>query len=376
MSPAIIDVRRAEDPRDVIHRAVQALVEGRVVAFPTETVYGLAASALSEEGVSRLVEMKSRQWGHPLTLAIKSAEEAFDYVPGATPLARRLAHRGWPGPVTLVMDDRHPDSLLRRLPDNVQKAVSPSGTVGLRVPGHPLILDVLHLLAGPLVLSSANRAGQPDSVTAEEVATALGDDVSLILDDGPCQFGQASTVVRVTDTGLDVLREGVVTADTLRRLTSFMIILVCTGNTCRSPMAEQLCKKRIADKLRCQIDELEERGVTVMSAGIAAGHGGGAANEAQTIMQEWKLDLSQHASQPLSDRLVRHADLILTMTRSHHQAIVNHWPSLAGKVHVLCPEGHDVADPIGGSTEVYRSCAQEIDGYLATRVDEIDFDNP
>lgn len=375
MSPAIIDVRRAEDPRDVIHRAVQALVEGHVVAFPTETVYGLAASALSEEGVMRLVDMKSRQSGHPLALAIKSAEEAFDYVPNATPLARRLANRCWPGPVTLVMDDQHPESLLQRLPEKVQKAVSPSGTIGLRVPGHQLILEVLHLLAGPLTLSSANRGGEPDSVNAQQVATALGDDVSLILDDGPCQFGQASTVVRVTDSGLEVLREGVVTDDTLKRLTSYMIVLVCTGNTCRSPMAEQLCKKRIADKLGCEIDDLENRGVSVLSAGIAAGHGGGAANEAQTIMAEMKLDLSQHASQPLSDRLARHADLIFTMTRGHHQAIVNHWPSLAGKVHVLCPDGHDVADPIGGSTEVYRSCAQEIDGYLATRVDEIDFDN-
>ena len=375
MSPAIIDVRKAEDPRDAIHRAVQALVEGRVVAFPTETVYGLAASALNEEGVTRLLDMKSRQTGHPLTMAIKSAEEAFDYVPGATPLARRLAHRCWPGPVTLVMDDQHPESLLQRLPEKVQKAVSPSGTIGLRVPGHALILDVLHLLAGPLVLSSANRGGEPDSVTAQEVANAMGEDVGLILDDGPCQFGQSSTVVRVNDSGLEVLREGVVTDDTLKRLTSYMMILVCTGNTCRSPMAEQMCKKRIAEKLGCEIEQLEDRGVIVMSAGISAGHGGSAAHEAQTIMQEMNLDLSQHASQPLSDRLARHADLILTMTRGHHQAIVNHWPSLAGKVHVLCPGGHDVADPIGGSTKVYRSCAEEIDGYLAKRVDEIDFEN-
>ena len=376
MSPAVIDVRKAEDWRDVVHRAVQALVEGRVVAFPTETVYGLAASALNERAVNRLIAIKSRQWGHPLTLAIKSSEEAFDYVPSATPLARRVANRCWPGPVTLVLDDDHPESLLQRLPEQVRLAVSPSGTVGLRVPGHQLILEVLHLLAGPLVLSSANRTGQPDSISADEVVAALGDDIDLILDDGPCQFGQSSTVVRLGKSGVKILREGVVTDATLKRLTNYMIVFVCTGNTCRSPMAEQLCKQRVAEKLRCDIDQLEDNGVVILSAGIAAGHGSGAAQEAITVMEEQKLDLTQHASQPLSDRLVRHADQIFTMTRGHRQAIINHWPNLASKVQVLCPEGHDVADPIGGSTEIYRSCAREIDGYLGQRIEEIDFQNP
>jgi protein-tyrosine phosphatase len=371
MSPAIIDVRKAEDWRDVVHQAVQALVEGRVVAFPTETVYGLAASALNEDAVGRLLKVKSRQWGHPLTLAIKSPEEAFDYVPQAGPLARRLANRCWPGPVTLVLDDDHPDSLLQRLPDKVRAAVSPSGTVGLRVPGHRLFLEVLQLLAGPAVLSSANRTGCPDSVTAEEVVESLGDDVELVLDDGRCQFGQPSSVVRVGKSGIQMLREGVVTDSTLKRLSSFMIVLVCTGNTCRSPMAELLCRKILADKLKCPYNELDEQGVIVMSAGIAAGMGSRASTEAVTIMSERHLDLSQHVSQPITDRLVRHADLILTMTRGHREGVVTHWPDAASKTHLLSVDGHDVADPIGGSAEFYRSCAAEIEAYLVQRVEEL-----
>ncbi len=155
MPPAVIDVRKAHDARDVVHQAVQALVEGHLVVFPTETVYGLAASALNEEAVARLLAVKQRREGHPLTLAVKSAEEAWDFVPTASPLGKRLARRCWPGPVTLVVEDNHPDSLLHQLPLTVQQAVAPSGKVGLRVPGHPLILDVLHLLAGPIALSSA-----------------------------------------------------------------------------------------------------------------------------------------------------------------------------------------------------------------------------
>ena len=116
MPPVVIDLRSAEDWRDVVHRAVQAVAEGGLVAFPTETVYGLAASALNEDAVRRLLAAKGRAAAKPLTLAIKSADEARDYVPDMTPLAQRLARRCWPGPVTLVVDDSHPESLARRLP--------------------------------------------------------------------------------------------------------------------------------------------------------------------------------------------------------------------------------------------------------------------
>src|SRR5262245_61997391 len=140
MPPVVIDLAKTEDFRDAVHRAVQALAEGKVVAFPTETVYGLAASALSEEGLRRLVEVKGRAAAHPFTLAIKSADEALDYVPNIGLVGRRLARRCWPGPVTLILDDNHPDSLLTRLPSSTRQMVCPQGTIGLRVPAHRLIL--------------------------------------------------------------------------------------------------------------------------------------------------------------------------------------------------------------------------------------------
>src|SRR6185503_11827624 len=101
MPPVVIDVRSAEDSRDVVHRAVQALAEGKLVALPTETVYGLAASALDERAIDRLMVAKQRLEGKSLTLAIKSADDALDYVPRMSLLGRRLARRCWPGPVTI-----------------------------------------------------------------------------------------------------------------------------------------------------------------------------------------------------------------------------------------------------------------------------------
>ncbi len=372
MPPVVIDVRRAADPRDVVHRAVQAVAEGLVVAFPTETVYGLAASALNESAVERLVAAKGRRPGHPMALAVKSADAAMDYVPDISELGRRLARRCWPGPLTLVLGDEHPESLVRQLPERVQATVSPSGTIGLRVPAHWLMIDVLHLLAGPLVLTSANRTGEKESVTAEQVAESLGEDVQLVLDDGRSKFGQISSVVRVRPQRLDILRLGVVPEKTLKRLASLIVLFVCTGNTCRSPMAAELCLRRIAKRLGCEAGEVEDRGVIVASAGIAAMAGGHPSAEAVEVMARRGLDLSEHESQPLSERLVRHADLVLAMTRAHRDAIVAQWPHAAGRIRLLRADGGDIADPIGGTAELYLHCADQIDAELEHHVGELD----
>jgi tRNA threonylcarbamoyl adenosine modification protein (Sua5/YciO/YrdC/YwlC family) len=360
MPPVVIDIRNAEDARDVVHRAVQALAEGQLVALPTETVYGLAASACRADAVDRLIRAKGRPTGQPFALGIKSADEAMDFVPDLSPLALRLARRCWPGPVTLVVDNKHKDGLTQLLPRRVRELVVPNGTVGLRVPANEMSQDVMRMLTGPIVLTSANRSGSPDSCTAEEVVREVGDEVALVLDDGPCRYGQPSSVVRVNHNRFEVLREGVVGEATLRRLASIMVVFVCTGNTCRSPMAELLMRAQLAECLKCGIDELDEHGMVVISAGIAAAPGCPPSSEAVDVMREQGLDLSRHEAQPLTEQLVRHADLILTMTHSHMQSIVERWPAASDRTFVLMPDRQDVSDPIGQPIGAYRQCAMQI----------------
>ncbi|HEX7378871.1 MAG TPA: Sua5/YciO/YrdC/YwlC family protein [Pirellulales bacterium] len=367
MPPLVIELRNAEDSRDVVHRAVQALAEGHLVALPTETVYCLAASALCEPAVRRLKEFAGAD-SHALTLAIKSPDEALDYAPYLGPLGKRLSRRCWPGPVTMIVEDRHPDSLVRQLDRQVQQALVREGYVGLRVPGHQVVLDVLRLLAGPVVLAAVRQDGA-DPVRAQQMIDAFGDSLALVLDDGRSRFGQPSSVVKVRDRDFDVVEVGVVSAQTLKRLASMIVLFVCTGNTCRSPMAEGLFRHLLAQKLKCPPAEIEDCGAIVMSAGIAAMLGGRAAHEAIQTLAPLGIDLTAHESQPLSEQLVRHADLILAMTRSHRQAILAEWPSAAERVKLLSHDGADVADPVGGPAELYERCLAQMTPEIERWVD-------
>jgi protein-tyrosine phosphatase len=369
MPPVVINLRKADDSRDVVHRAVQTLAEGKLVVFPTETVYGLGASARRADGVQRIFAAKGRSENSPLALAIRSVEDALDYAPTLGTKAQRLARRCWPGPITLVVKHGEDEGLIRQLSPEVRSAVAPNGEVGLRVPAHAAVLDVLHMLAGPIALTSANLSGQPDAVTAEAAVQSLGKHVGLVLDDGPCRYGQPSTVVRANGDAYECLREGVVPCSALERLASMVIAIVCTGNTCRSPMAEALLRRLIAEKLGCKPEETEQRGVIVVSAGVSASPGGVAAPEAIEVMRQQGLDLTRHESQPLSDKLVRHADLILALTKAHRQAIIRRWPEAASRTQVMRLDNGDIDDPIGGPAEVYTQCAQQIEQALRQRVE-------
>ena len=126
------------------------------------------------------------------------------------------------------------------------------------------------------------------------------------------------------------------------------VLFVCTGNTCRSPMAETIFRKVVAEKLACRDWELRERRIDVFSAGIAAGENEPASRESVQIMQEFGLDLSQHLSQRVTDHMLENSTLVLALTDRHRLALCEVRPDLADRIQLLARNGEDIADPIGG----------------------------
>jgi protein-tyrosine-phosphatase/tRNA A37 threonylcarbamoyladenosine synthetase subunit TsaC/SUA5/YrdC len=371
MPPTVIDLRRADDVRDVIHRAVQALAEGRCVGFPTETDYVVAGCLRDARAAESLLARSMARDGEPrLSLALRGADEAFDWAPGLAAAGRRLVRRCWPGPVVTVVEDDPADSLTLRLPPVSREAIVHDGRLRLRVPAHPVLADCLRMLAGPVGLAEPTVDGRMP-VTADDLLAAAGPSLTLLLDDGQTRYGQPPTTVGIDAGGIRVLRPGIVSEETLRRLASLMVLFVCTGNTCRSPMAEALFRTMVAERLGCQPDEIDDRGIVVASAGLSAWGGGKASPGALEAMAEMGADLSTHESQPLTENLVRQADVILTMTSAHRAGILARFPDAAGRVAMLAPDRQDVVDPIGGPLATYRRCAQQIRGHLAARIDTL-----
>ncbi len=355
----VLDLRRIDDPRDSVHRTVEALARGYVVGIPTETVYGLAADALNPAAVKRLVELKGRSASAPLALAVRSTQVIEDFVCHWSPLGRRLARRCMPGPITLVVPCDNPHSIVSRLPAEIQAlVVGNQACVGFRVVSHPVICHLHDYLRGPLVMTSANLSGQPAATNGSDVVAQFGATLPLILDDGPTRYGGASSVVRVIDNRFEILRHGAIESAAMNEFSKPMIALVCTGNTCRSPMAEAILKKLLA-KAGGGLES-----VVVMSAGVAAADGAMASPQAIEVMDDRGIDISEHSSRPLSDGVMDRADLILTMTRGHRASILAAWPDRADQVRTLRRDGGDIADPVGSPVDVYVMCADQIEREL------------
>ena len=182
-----------------IREAARILREGGLVVFPTETVYGLGANALDAAAVRRIYALKGRPATSPLIVHVASVDQAKELAAEWLPQTGRLAREYWPGPLTLVVPKKP------IIPDEVTAGLA---SVGLRMPRHPVALELLRVAGVPIAAPSANRFTQLSPTTAGHVREAFGTETPFLLDGGPCEVGLESTVIAVTHEGLEVLRPG------------------------------------------------------------------------------------------------------------------------------------------------------------------------
>jgi protein-tyrosine phosphatase len=332
---------------------IRALAGGKCVALPTDSTYEIVASALCSDAVAILAAEQQPAF------VLGDYPNLHDWLPLLRGAGQRLFRKLGAGPIVLQADGGFQYGLWSRLPEASRNLLVKNGQIAVRWP--------TFVLPGVNVPLVSIPVGQ--GTTVEQTAAAVGTRVACVVDAGPTQFGAAPTLVQAEGRRCRVIRAGVLTGGDIEELALCRIVFICTGNTCRSPMAESLCTKLLADALGCSPDQLRERGFAVQSAGLAAMPGYEASPDAVRVVTDLGADLSQHRSRPATLELLALADFVFCMTASHAYALqaVPHIPP----PRLLSPAGDDIADPIGSAFEDYRTCAEQIIQCLKERLPEL-----
>jgi L-threonylcarbamoyladenylate synthase len=364
MQAQILQILGAPDYGQEIRRGSELLSAGKLLVLPTETVYGVAGVLTNAETRAGLSQIRGGTGSKPFTLHVARAEDALEFVGDVNDFARRAMRKLWPGPIGLVFDV--PEETRRRMAKKFgleQSDLYEGTSITIRCPEHPVFMDVVGMVDEPVVLTSAGQSMHRTSDLPEEILSQ----VEMVFDAGPTRFSKPSTLVRIRDNSYGIVRAGVYDERIIDRLLRTTILFVCSGNTCRSPMAEAIARQYLAEQLHVSPEELAKQGVSVISAGSYAMPGARAAAPAVEAMQAMGVDLSRHRSRPLTVELIHQADMIYTMSESHGRAVVSLVPGAADRVTNLDPES-DIEDPIGGEVSLYADVARRMKALIEKRL--------
>ena len=349
MTATVVRFHPGDPNLKVIREVAQFARGGKIVAFPTETVYGVGVPASKKEAIEKLYEIKGRDREKPFAYHIGDWDQLASLSIVRTPSFRYLSKRFWPGPVTLIVSSNTGEK------------------IGIRYPKSLSACTLIVSTGEPFLATSANRSGESSPKTAEEVLRNLGDKIDYVIDAGPCEIGIDSTVVDVSTQSPQILREGAELKGVRQAIEEIQegkiprkkILVICTGNSCRSPIAAGLLREELK---RRRLD----REIEISTAGILARDGGVATSEAILVMKNREIDISRHRTRACRREDVLEADLILGMSQEHFDFLTGLVTGIKEKIKVL-----DIKDPIGLGFSVYEEVVRDLEKKIKDHWEEI-----
>ncbi len=371
MQTEILKISESKIDLSLIQKAAQLIDNGELIAFPTETVYGLACR-VNSSFLAKLDSVKGRTSDKFYTLHIPHPGLVHQYVPSIGLKAGKLIKSCWPGPLTIVFQIESDDlkTIKSRLEQDVFDNLYKNNSIGIRCPANRISTALLENTKFPVVAPSANITGQPPPTDPKQVLDGIGGKIPMIIDGGKTRYKKSSSVVSTGQKGLEILREGVYSNSHIQKSAQLQFLFVCTGNSCRSPMAAILFKKYLAEKLSTDIDLLDKIGYKILSAGTMGISGLPASSETVAVCAAKGLDISGHKSTALSKRLIEDSDIIYVMSRQHLHDVVAMVPDAAEKC-MLLAEKTEIPDPIGRDRKTYSDCFTQIENAVKKRISEL-----
>lgn len=348
-TPLLVKIDAYDPEMSRIREVAQACRDNKIIVFPTETVYGIGGRMGMPGIEGRLRELKGRPDHKPFAYHIADWRMLESLGVVQTPAFRFMARRFWPGPVTLIVKNL-----------DGQK-------IGIRFVRNKIVNFLISEVREPLVATSANKSGEPAPHTAQQAKKNLEGAFDCLIDGGRTEYMQDSSVVDLSEAIPQMLRVGAQREEVEKaagQIRSGMfprkkILIVCTGNTCRSPMAEGWLKH-----------ELDKRGLSVQievsSCGVGSREGLPVTPEAELVMRNLEINLREHRSHLCRVSDIWGADLILAMSRQHALEVEQLWGPARERTLIL-----DVSDPIGMDLRTYESTFSEIEKKMKQHLNEI-----